>query len=126
MGVGDVPDPAVALVADTKGTAWSTKATPLALNAQTNAKSGADELTVISMTGSGAKAVYAEELFTVSTDQTKATLTGKAVTLTLPQVLGKELAYNQDLNGDGAIGDSIASVVDDTDGTEMYGLYKMA
>ncbi len=103
----DVLNPAVALVADAKGSAWTTKATPLALNAQTNAKSGADELAVISMTGSGAKAVYVEELFTVSTDQTKATLTGKAVTLTALALAEKEVPYGQDLNLDGRIGSPV-------------------
>jgi hypothetical protein len=52
-------------------------------------------------------------------------LTGKAVTLTLPRVLEKEVLYNQDLNGDGDIGDTIDTVIDNATYDAMYGLYKM-
>jgi hypothetical protein len=106
LALGAVPESATSLLANSKGAAWTTKATPIAVNAQTNAKTDADELTIVSVTGSGSKKVYAEELFTVSTDGSKATLTGKAVTLTLSQLLAKELVYDQDLNGDGFTGDN--------------------
>ena len=69
---------------------------------QTNAK----EIAVFTITVSGAKISYAEEIFAISTDRTKLTSTtaGKAAALTSAQAIAKELSYGQDFNGDGVFG----------------------
>jgi hypothetical protein len=116
----------IPLMADSRGRLWSTKSVPLALNLQTNLKTGRDELVVVSMSGSTEKQAYSEEVFTVSNDGAKAILSGKPVKLTALQVLTKELTFGQDLNGDDIVGEAIVSVLDDSDAVAEAGLYKMA
>ncbi|MCE2832034.1 MAG: hypothetical protein LW709_08215 [Oxalobacteraceae bacterium] len=101
-----VPVSPMLMAKDSKGTAWTTAATTVAINYQTNAKTNAKEIAVFTITGTGAKTAYAEEIFAISTDRTKLTSTtaGKAAALTSAQAIAKELNYGQDFNGDGVFG----------------------
>jgi hypothetical protein len=101
-----VPVSPMLMAKDSKGTAWTTAATTVAINYQTNAKTNAKEIAVFTITGTGAKTAYAEEIFAISTDRTKLTSTtaGKAAALTSAQAIAKELSYGQDFNGDGVFG----------------------
>ena len=80
-----------------------------------------DEFGLISKSGSGSTAKYAEQKF--STD---GLAQGKALKLTTAQLLAKEVLADQDINGDGVIGEVVAAVLDgDGDATQdVTGLYQ--
>jgi len=112
--VGDTPDEAVSLMAS--GKAWSLPAGLSVAGIVPGATDGSYQ--IITVKGSGSKASYSS----VAVGSTGTV--GKTSALTLANVLGLESTHQVDLNGDGAIGDTVAQVLWDEGGS--YGLYRMA
>lgn len=104
-----VPESPMLMLKDSKGNAWTTSATSIAIKTQNNTKTNAEEFAMFTVTGTGAKVSFAEEIFAISSDGSKLTSTtgGKATTLSLAQAVTKEISYGQDLNGDGSLGPQI-------------------
>jgi hypothetical protein len=115
---------AIYLSSGNDGAPWATSADLIGLSVRVDVKAGIN-LSIICKSFNGDKEIYSEQKF-LARDHTNATVMGSAVTLTLPQLLSKEHTYNQDLNGDGMVGDSIVDVIDASTPEEDYGLYRLA
>ncbi len=123
---GDIPSQVSLLVTESSGKGWSPKGNPVAIDLQRDPASGALTLTVLSQAGTGSKTSYTEQNFVITADGSRATPSGKSQNLAIGQLLGREADWQQDINGDGVIGDAIASVIDSADISNTYGLYQLA
>ena len=111
----EIGDSALALTQ--KGKAWKAgKATVLALRGTDD---GGYELLL--RTGAGAKASYSIQKF-----DGEGVAVGKASKMSLAETLAAEKDFDQDINADGEKGDIVAEVVDDDDGNQQVGFYKLA
>jgi hypothetical protein len=113
VAVGDTPDGAVSLIAS--GKAWSLPAGLSVAGIVPGATDGSYQ--IVTVKGVGSKASYTS----VAVGSSGAV--GKTSALTLANVLGLESTHEVDLNGDEAIGDTVAAVLWDEGGS--YGLYRM-
>jgi hypothetical protein len=97
------------------GRAWTSKATVSHLLTYEDGTYG-----VLSFTGTGEKKSFTEQKFSAAGASNVA-----GIKLSLAELLSKESAFGIDLNGNGSIGDSVATVYDDgSDEEDGYGLYK--
>lgn len=111
----EIGDSALALTQ--KGKAWKAgKASVLALRSTDD---GGYELLL--RTGTGAKASYSIQKF----DEEGAAV-GKASKMSLAETLAAEKDFDQDINDDGSKGDIVSEVIDDDDGSQQIGFYKLA
>lgn len=99
---------------ESKGKIWSPgKATPVSLQVD-----GEGLLRVAARTGSGAKAKVAEAVFSAT-----GVAVGKVATIKSEQLSQKEIAFDDDLNGDAKIGNSAFKIEVDYSGDAAYKSY---
>lgn len=115
--VGDMPFEGLNLMVGTKAWAPVSGGSILAIELNESVYS------MLYSTGTGSKKVFSSQAFSSTTGVSS----GKAVVLTLAQLLAKEGSIGVDLNGDTVIGDAVSQVLYDGAFQGLgYGVYKLS